>query len=234
MELWCTSLISRSPGRITQYDEYTLDDVRALVTVPVTSTRVMRDRAACAFLFLSGMRIGAFCTLPIEAIDLTALSVRQWPELGVHTKRQKSATTFLLDIPDLLNVACEWDSHVRSQLPECAVWYAPMAQDGVGLVNALPGNHSRKCHNRFDDGLRSLCESSGVHYRSVHNLRHGFAVYGLKAARDMADMEAVSKNLMHKSLKVTLEVYAVLREVDVRARIVGLGNVDRTARTHTD
>jgi len=221
-ELWVTSLVSRSPGRVRQYDEYTLDDVRALVSVTDQSQRVRRDRAAIAFLFLSGARIGAFCTLPIEAIDLDTLSVRQWTELGVRTKRQKSATTFLLDIPDLLSVAREWDAHVRSQLPCNALWYAPFELDGKTLVCDPPADHSRKCHNRFDGGLRSLCELAGVRYRSVHNFRHGFAVYGLKAAKDMADMEAVSKNLMHKSLKVTLEVYAVLGEGDVRDRIVKL------------
>ena len=111
---------------------------------------------------------------------------------------------------------------VRSQLPCNALWYAPFELDGKTLVCDPPADHSRKCHNRFDGGLRSLCELAGVRYRSVHNFRHGFAVYGLKAARDMADMEAVSKNLMHKSLKVTLEVYAVLAEGDVRDRIVKL------------
>jgi len=127
-----------------------------------------------------------------------------------------------IDIPDLLSVVREWDAHVRSQLPGNALWYAPFELDGKTLVCDPPADHSRKCHNRFDGGLRSLCELAGVRYRSVHNFRHGFAVYGLKAAKDMADMEAVSKNLMHKSLKVTLEVYAVLGEGDVRDRIVKL------------
>jgi site-specific recombinase XerD len=222
-ELWVTSLVSRSPGRVTQYDEYTLGEVRSLIAVPGTSQRIRRDCAAVAFLFLSGMRIGAFCTLPIEAIDIDHLTVKQWPEMGVHTKRRKSATTFLLDIPDLLDVARDWDQHVRSRLRGDSLWYAPFELNGLTLAEAKSADHSRRCHNRFDDGLRLLCGLAGVRYRSVHNLRHGFAVYGLKVARDIADMEAVSKNLMHKSLKVTLEVYAVLGQDDVKARIVNLG-----------
>ncbi len=30
-----------------------------------------RDRAAAAMLYLSGMRVGAFSTLPIQAVDLS-------------------------------------------------------------------------------------------------------------------------------------------------------------------
>jgi hypothetical protein len=58
---------------------------------------------------------------------------------------------------------------------------------------------------------------------AVQAIRVGRRVYGLKNAKDIADMEAVSKNLMHGSLTITLKVYAVLQEGDVKARIVNLG-----------
>jgi hypothetical protein len=35
---------------------------------------------------LSEMRAGAFTTLPLEAVDIEGLRIRQRPELGVHTK----------------------------------------------------------------------------------------------------------------------------------------------------
>ena len=219
-ELWCRSLVSKSPGRIKQYDEYTLDDVKCIVALKSESLRVRRDKAACAFLFLSGARIGAFSTLPIKAIDLDNLSVKQWPELGVMTKRKKAATTFLLNLLDLLAIVREWDDLVRSHLPDDALWYAPLDADGKTLLDAKP---SEKRGHKLEDRLEALCALAGVNYRSVHNFRHGFAVYGLKNAKDLADMEAVSKNLMHKSLEITLGVYAVLNEGDVKSRIINLG-----------
>ena len=74
-----------------------LDEVQKLLTIPVPeeSLALLRDKAAAAMLFLSGMRASAFTTLPIEAVDLDNLRLRQWPELGVHTKNGKKATTFL-------------------------------------------------------------------------------------------------------------------------------------------
>jgi hypothetical protein len=82
-----------------------LDEVRQLIALeinPKTDLAGWRDQAAAAMLFLSGMRAGAFGSPPISAIDLPNRSIKQWPTLGVKTKNHKSATTYLLDIPDLL------------------------------------------------------------------------------------------------------------------------------------
>lgn len=220
-ELWIDSLAKPLTGIETrQYHEYTLDDVRALMVVGGSATQVQRDRAAIAFLFLSGMRIGAFVSMPIKAVDLGRSQVNQWPGLGVQTKRNKKATTFLLSIPELLAVVREWDGLVRDKLSGESFWYAPLDQQRLEIVSRDAG---RVRHTRFAIGLRELCDLAGIEYRSPHALRHGFAVFGLKNAKDIADMEAVSKNLMHASLEVTLRVYAVLREGDVKDRIVNLG-----------
>jgi len=222
-ELWIETLVSpKSSGDAhKEHHEYTVDEVRKIVALPVESLSMQRDKAAVALMFLSGIRIGAFVTLPIDCVDLGSLEIRQWPEMGVHTKRMKRATTFLLSIPDLLDVARKWDDMVRSQLHGCAPWYAVLDQGGTQLHDDKP---SVKRSGQLVDGLRRLCDRAGISYRSPHKLRHGFAVYGLKAARDMADLEAVSKNLMHKNLKVTLDIYAVLNQADVKDRIVKLGN----------
>ncbi|MBA4385711.1 MAG: hypothetical protein C0410_13320, partial [Anaerolinea sp.] len=95
------------------------DEVRQLIAYPVAQDdlALLRDQAAAALLFLSGMRGSAFVTLSISALDLENLTVRQWPELGVHTKNSKKATTFLLNIPDLLVPVRRWDAIVRPVLP---------------------------------------------------------------------------------------------------------------------
>lgn len=74
-----------------------------------------RDQAAAAMLFLSGMRASAFGSMPISAVDLPSRSIEQWPSLGVKTKNGKSATTYLLDIPELLSMVVRWDAIVRAQ-----------------------------------------------------------------------------------------------------------------------
>ena len=106
----------------------TLDEVRQLTTIPINEDDLAtrRDQAAVAMLFLSGMRAGAFGTLPIECVDLSSRTIKQWLSLGVKTKNSKTATTYLLNIPELLSVVARWDTFLREQLPITAPWYTPI------------------------------------------------------------------------------------------------------------
>lgn len=83
-----------------------LNEVRELVALEVRESDIalQRDQAAAALLYLSGMRASALVSLSLEAVDVEERAVRQWPSLGVRTKNDKAATTYLLEIPDLLDV----------------------------------------------------------------------------------------------------------------------------------
>jgi uncharacterized membrane protein affecting hemolysin expression len=48
-------------------------------------------------------------------------------------------------------------------------------------------------------------------------------VYALKQAQDVADLKAVSQNLMHASLITRASIYSVLTENDVGDRVSSLG-----------
>lgn len=221
---WIATLAPvRRPGddAPAERDIYTLADVRALLAAPAEKLTHRRTRAGVAMLFLSGMRIGAFVTLRIECVDLAQRVIKQWPALGVHTKGGKTATTYLLDIPDLLAVVQEWDSYVRQVSPASGLWYPALLRDGVAIDVTATSHPNRRA--QFDLELRDLCQRAGVPYRSPHKLRHGHAVYALQQAQTLADYKAISQNLMHASLQTTDAVYAVLTPDDVAARIKGLG-----------
>jgi len=200
---------------------YSLEDMRAMVALPAEKLTERRVRAAVAMLFLSGMRIGAFVTIRIDCVDLAHRTIKQWPSMGVHTKGSKTATTHLLDIPDLLEVAQGWDSYLRSVSPLSALWYPALLRDGTGVDLAATSHPNRRA--QFDVELRALCERAGLPYRSAHKIRHGHAVYALKQAQTLADYKAISQNMMHASLQTTDTVYAVLTPDDVGARIGNLG-----------
>ncbi|HEY4690001.1 MAG TPA: hypothetical protein VIK33_11870, partial [Anaerolineae bacterium] len=102
-----------------------LEMVRELMKVEVEPGDIAarRDKAAAAFLFLSGARATAFCTLTLECVDIAERTVKQYPTMGVKTKNGKAGLTRLLEIPDLLQVVEDWDSFVRTQLPPTAPWY---------------------------------------------------------------------------------------------------------------
>lgn len=48
-------------------------------------------------------------------------------------------------------------------------------------------------------------------------------MYGVQHSKDVADLKAVSQNLMHSSLTVTDGIYGILSSADVGKRIAGLG-----------
>jgi site-specific recombinase XerD len=90
-----TLVVQVAPSAHGQDHElFQLEEVRhVLAAVAPTTAGFFRDRAAMAFLFLSGMRVTAFTTLPILAVNIGRREVRQWPALGVKTKLSKAATT---------------------------------------------------------------------------------------------------------------------------------------------
>src|SRR5437762_4832982 len=71
-DVWINTLQPpRLPERLPPPREYvTLEEVRRLlsVSVPEGDLALWRDKAAAAFLFLSGMRATAFCTMPLKCV----------------------------------------------------------------------------------------------------------------------------------------------------------------------
>lgn len=208
-----------TPGK---RDVWTVEDLRAIAALELPTLALQRAQAAMAFMFLSGIRIGAFVTLPIEAVDVDGREVRQWPGLGVKTKFAKAATTYLLDIPELLAVVRRWDRLVRARLAPDDCWYAHIDPQLGELVSGA--EHTVTRTSRLRKEIHELADLAGVRYRRPHDLRHGHALYALDLAKDIADFKAISQNLMHSRLEVTDRVYAVLNDDDRARRIAGLGH----------
>jgi site-specific recombinase XerC len=205
-----------------EHEAVTLEEIRAIAAAPVFSMRDKRIRAAVVFMFLSAMRVGAFVTMPIKALDLETLTVKQWPSMGVHTKFSKKATTYLLNIPDLLRVVKEWDREVRASLVDSSFWFAPFSPEtGTFDPGILSVGNQRK--SRVNKDLKDWLERVELPYHSAHKFRHGHAVYGIQHSKDVGDLKAVSMNLMHSNLSITDGVYGVLSSADVGKRIAGLG-----------
>lgn len=199
---------------------FSLEDVRKIAAVSAETLREERGQVAVCMLFLSGMRAEALASLPIHCVDLLASQIAQLPESGVRTKGRKAAITYLLDIPELLSVIQRWDQRVR-QLPPTALWYATLSTDGMTITAAEKAYEGR--HDTVERDVRLICKRAGVEYLSPHKLRHGHVVYALKNARNMADLKAVSQNIMHASVTITDQVYGNLINNDVKEIIASLG-----------
>jgi len=71
----------------------TLDEIRAIAAAPADNLIERRIKAAACFWYLSGIRIGAFVSLPIKAVNIEIKEVYQFPNLGVRTKNGKHGKT---------------------------------------------------------------------------------------------------------------------------------------------
>jgi integrase len=223
-QLWIDSL---KPPRLSElphdHEFVTIDEIREIAHLDLEDdqTILRRDQAAACLLFLSGMRAGAFVSLPIQALNLEERCVKQWPSLGVYTKMGKSATTYLLDIPDLMKPVRAWDQHLRAHLPATAMWYTPTVNYwGDQRLSPEPPGSGRV--SGLGRRMRKLFAVAGLPHRSPHKFRHGHAVFALQNAHTMADYKAVSMNLMHADIKVTDGIYAVLAGDEVQHRIGAL------------
>jgi len=213
----------RGAQTVVDHQFITVEEVQRLahLTIADDDLALRRDRAAAILLFLSGIRAGAFSTLPIDAVDLPNRTIRQWTSLGVETKNDKSATTYLLDLPELLAVVQDWDDLIRAQLPLTAMWYTPViSQWGEQTLSSDASGSNRAI--AVNKRIRNLFKVAGMTYQSPHKFRHGHAVYSLQHAKTMADYKAVSMNLMHQDIRVTDSIYAPLASNEVQQRISGL------------
>ncbi len=195
-----------------------LDEILQIARTPVKNLVEERVRAGTVFLYLSGMRISAFVSLPIQAVSIHDMEVKQFPKLGVRTKNKKSATTCLLDQEELLSVVKAWDAKVRAVLPPEGFWFAPITPfssefdltvKNVGVYRATA----------FHKDLRDWLSKSHIEYHSPHAFRRGHANFLFDRAKDMNDLEAVRENLMHESLTTT-ERYARQRRDQRKNRIL--------------
>jgi integrase len=218
-EAWIKTLqVRRSAGeqsRLKERDYWRLEDVHKIAALDPSCLRERRDIAALVFLYISGMRVGAFVTLPLECVDIPGRRVRQLPEKGVQTKNNKAAITFLLPNPDLLEIVTAWDSYMHTQAGGEYNWFPALSHDGD---KAIPGLLKGKYTGRaeaFDKGLANLCNIAGIPYKSPHKIRHGFGVYGVKKAKDIKELKAISQNLMHANIGITDGIYGKLAEDDL-------------------
>jgi site-specific recombinase XerC len=210
----------RADSRLPIRQYWSLEDIHKIASVSTATLREERGKVGACMLFLSGMRADALASLPIACVDLANNQIRQLPEMGVRTKNRKAALTYLLQIPALLEVVKQWDQRART-LPPTVLWYATLTNDGMAITATTQAYLGRK--DAIEEDLRLICARAEVPYLSPHKLRHGHVVYALKQASNMAELKAISQNVMHSSVTITDQIYGNLIADDVKSIIRELG-----------
>lgn len=205
---WVAKIRNKRLNDIPQNKEYvTIEEISRIAHAPAESLLEQRIRASAVFLFLSGMRVGAFVSLPIKAVDIKSRYVYQYTSLGVRTKNGKNAKTVLYNIPELLTVVEDWDNLVRNTLPDNGYWFAPFSPD-TGEIDTSCKEIGLARSNLFRKNLKFWLEKVGLTYHSPHKFRHGHVHFGQAHSKTQEDYKAVSQNVMHSSTGVTDQFYS--------------------------
>jgi site-specific recombinase XerD len=226
IELLQPTRASRGSAQLVEHEFYSLADVRRLLSVSAATLKEERVQAAAAMLFLSGMRPDTLASMPVECVNIADREIMQVPLMGVRTKNDKAARTYLLDIPDLLEVVAAWDA--RARFAGNKLWFAGIGRDGdhfKPLTHAVQGRASV-----ISKDLARLCAQAEVEYHSPHKFRHGHIVYARSMVRTMDELKAVSQNVMHASVVTTDQIYGALMNNSVRDIILGLGSQQDPSR----
>ena len=205
----------------TNYVTYEEINTLANLKIPNRNLALLRDQAAAIMLFLSGMRAGALVTMPIEAVNLEDRSIKQWNKLGVKTKNNKSQTTYLFPIEDLLGVVQKWDQRVQKKLPGTHPWYAPIKNEwGKHTFSSKPPGKNR--NQLLNKRLKILFKFANLPYKSAHKFRRGHLIYGLNFIKDISQYKALSQNLMHSTITITDQYYAKFTDRDLKGKILDI------------
>jgi integrase len=202
-----------------------LEEIHAIANAEVNNLIEERIRAAAVFWYLSGIRIGAFVSLPIEAVNIDEGLVKQHPELGVRTKNLKHATTYLLQIPELISIVSAWDSRVRGVLQPDGFWFAPLSPE-TGEIDPnckVIGKHRISLAR---SNLESWLKRAGFEYRNPHAFRYGHIQFLMDRARNIKEFKAASMNVMHESMVTTDRVYSRIKGDEVQAKVIDLTRRD--------
>ncbi|PKN96987.1 MAG: hypothetical protein CVU42_17645 [Chloroflexi bacterium HGW-Chloroflexi-4] len=225
-----TIKLPRQPEEEREHEFVSYDEIIQIARTPIKSLRDQRIQAAAVLWFLSGIRIGAFVTLPIKAVNLDLLEIYQFPSLGVKTKLGKSATTDLLLIPELIELVKRWDQLVRSKLPDTSYWFAPLSPETGTFDRSIKAVGENRTSRAYKD-LKELLDRSGLPFHSPHKFRHGYAVFGIKNFTTLAQLKALSQNLMHSNISITDGIYGMLSNGDKKKLLSSFSPATSSAPT---
>ncbi len=222
---------SNDPGAIKRDEQPVVSEEEILkltdLEIPEDNLIMRRDRAAASFLFCSGMRGGAFVSMPVCAVDLPNLAVFQSPEIGVETKLGKRGRTFLWDIPLLLRSLSDWQQFLLALPdfdPQKTLWFLPLDNNWGKHVPSTRETTSEFREGVLNKSMKRLWKRLEMPHKSPHAFRRGFASYGLLRAADIADYKAISANLLHSDMSVTDRYYAKLANDEQKRRLLAMSN----------
>ncbi|MCX5580222.1 tyrosine-type recombinase/integrase [Kaistia terrae] len=221
-------------GLKTQPDKAspTADKIRQMLAVLTDQTVFQRrNRALIAFIYLTGMRVGAVISVRCKHVKLADRQIFQNAR-EVNTKFGKNMLTSWFPVgEDIEQIVVAW---VKERLEGGTDPDSPLFPARPRF--RLPGDATRekeafwKTSQPVREVFRSACGSAGIDYINPHSVRATLMLLGLDACATWEELKAWSQNLGHEKLDTSLVHYGKLDTNRQNALMQGLVRTDLTVR----
>jgi len=185
-----------------------LDEIKLIVTgIRGNSEIAMRDRALVAFLILTGMRISAVISLPMQSFDPSRLSIIQSPKKGVKTKfSKKIISTFLpIDWDEGESMFLNWYEYLLTKKefgPTKPIFPATKNFSQLKVVDEFWKSASPVRKMIYEN-----CKRAKLPNFNPHSFRHSAVAYISERGLVEADKRAISLVLGHSDIGTTFKSY---------------------------
>jgi site-specific recombinase XerD len=190
-----------------------------------------RDRALVAFIYLTGIRVGAVISLRCRHVDVAGRRVFQYAR-EVNTKFGKNMLTSWFPVgDDVEQIVIAW---VRERVESGADPDAPLFPATPRY--RLPGDKTPeteafwKTSEPVREVFRQACRAAGIDSINPHSVRDTLMLLGLEMCATWEELKAWSQNLGHEKLDTSLVHYGNLDTNRQNALMQGLVRTDLTVR----
>ena len=195
----------------------TMKQVKAVIESIEPRNEVdLRDRALISFTLLTGARISAIASLPMQAFDRNDEVVDQNPKLNVKTKYSKQITTvlFSLEYKEPRQYFLEWYDYLANERgfgSQDPIFPATKVDNGKENISFYSTGKVDRTFWKNSGSARKIFEkrflSAGVPYFHPHTLRHLVVKEIMKIPLTEEQKKAISQNLGHSQVATTFGSY---------------------------
>ena len=217
----------------------TLEEIKTVVENIKGKTEIeMRDPALFSVAFLTGARITAIMTLPMESFDKKELVIHQDPALKVKTKFSKKIVSVLIPFgyKETLDYFIEWFDYLQKEKgfkPTDPIFPATKIENGKENISYYNTGEVEAKFLKNSSSLRKIFEKrfkqAGIEYYHPHTFRHFWVKEISKLPLTEEEKKALSQNLGHENVGTTFGSYGygnfeenrqieIIRNIDFEGR----------------
>ncbi|MES2436992.1 MAG: tyrosine-type recombinase/integrase [Patescibacteria group bacterium] len=193
------------------------EEVKAVIENIKGKTEVeMRDKALISLTLLTGARISAISSLPMQSFDRVKLTIDQDPRLGVKTKFSKRIITTLIPFgyKESLDYFVTWFDYLEKQKKFSAndpIFPATKVENGKENLGYFSTNEVAPIYWNGSASARKVFEKrfnqANVTYYHPHTFRHLLVKTISKLPLTEEQKKAISQNLGHEDVGTTFGSY---------------------------